>query len=61
MIRNRVACVFHADHRPFDLEASLDGAVHSVRIVHTPSREFPGNFKKPQDAADLAVAMRAAA
>jgi hypothetical protein len=44
-----------------DIEASLDGAVHSVRVVHSPPRELPGNFKKPEDAADLAAAMRAAA
>jgi hypothetical protein len=57
MIRECVACL----PLILDLEVSLDGAVHGVRVVHSPPPELPGNWKKPADATDLAAAMRAAA
>jgi hypothetical protein len=44
-----------------DVEANLDGVPHSVRVVFTPPRQLPGNFKKPEDATDLLAAMRKAA
>lgn len=50
-------------HSPLivELEASFDGQPHSVRVLYSPPRELPGNFKKPEDAEDLLVVMRQAA
>jgi hypothetical protein len=50
-------------HSPLivEMDASLDGVAHTVRVLYSPPRELPGNFKKPEDAQDLLVVMHKAA
>lgn len=50
-------------HSPIiiELAATLDDKPLNVRIVHAPPEELPGNFKHPEEARELAAAMREAA
>ena len=41
-----------------DLEATLDGVAHQVRVVHSMAAQSMGAFKYPEEIADLAAARR---
>jgi hypothetical protein len=50
-------------HSPLivEMEVTMDGQAHSVRALHAPPHELAGNFKKPEDGAEVRAVMRMAA
>jgi hypothetical protein len=44
-----------------DVKATLEGVPYNTRVVFTPAREVPGDFRTPEDVAILAAAMHKAA